>query len=507
MASGCPWSNENYFHISNSNSNSNSTTTTFTTPNPNSSSSSSSNPNPKSNYNSSSSFQSWNFSSLDNRNNDNVDDGFTLAPINYEDNSLIINNSNSNELQQLPSIDSPSLFLPGTPISNSRQDQQIPSPLFLHQGMRSSNRTPQQQHQQLHQSYRTSHSPIPSPDYFHLNFAEQDNQDQPLPPPPSRRPSREQNLPQQFQFREGEQVNQESRDEEILQTQLRRYQEEFNRQRGQIRRREERAQRARRQREEEQSQEEEERNQRREEQRRQREEYCKQRRDRQQREEERSQEEEERSQRREEQRRQRGEERRQQREEERRKREEERQTEVEEAIAQNQRRIPRSSNFIIEEDLAAFDWDSYLSQPDDPNHPFVSRTSSRASGISQASTFIDLTENSSEMPPSRKRKAGLTLPSCRPSKSSKSLSRKPNPTATINSDDVEVVDLAENDNLQEYEAAKAKRQEDLIKQQNHQEATKSVKLVEFQCIICMDNVTDLTITHCGMFSFDLRMFF
>jgi len=68
---------------------------------------------------------------------------------------------------------------------------------------------------------------------------------------------------------------------------------------------------------------------------------------------------------------------------------------------------------------------------------------------------------------------------------------------SIPTENVEVVDLAENDNLQEYEAAKAKRQEDLIKQQNQEEATKPLKLVEFQCIICMDNPTDLTVTHCG----------
>jgi E3 ubiquitin-protein ligase RNF5 len=27
----------------------------------------------------------------------------------------------------------------------------------------------------------------------------------------------------------------------------------------------------------------------------------------------------------------------------------------------------------------------------------------------------------------------------------------------------------------------------------------TVKLGTFQCVICMDDVTDLTVTHCGMF--------
>jgi hypothetical protein len=29
----------------------------------------------------------------------------------------------------------------------------------------------------------------------------------------------------------------------------------------------------------------------------------------------------------------------------------------------------------------------------------------------------------------------------------------------------------------------------------------SIKLGKFQCVICMDDCTDLTVTHCGMFTF------
>jgi len=61
----------------------------------------------------------------------------------------------------------------------------------------------------------------------------------------------------------------------------------------------------------------------------------------------------------------------------------------------------------------------------------------------------------------------------------------------------EMVDLVDIDDDEKYEDFKAKQQAELIKQQQLDEATKPAKLAEFQCIICMDNPTDLTVTHCG----------
>lgn len=70
---------------------------------------------------------------------------------------------------------------------------------------------------------------------------------------------------------------------------------------------------------------------------------------------------------------------------------------------------------------------------------------------------------------------------------------------------VDLVDLSAVDSDEQYnehkakeEALKAKQQADLIREQNQAEANKPVRLAEFQCIICMDNPTDLTVTHCGM---------
>jgi hypothetical protein len=62
-----------------------------------------------------------------------------------------------------------------------------------------------------------------------------------------------------------------------------------------------------------------------------------------------------------------------------------------------------------------------------------------------------------------------------------------------------VVDLSNVEDEAQYEAMKKKEQEEAIRKQNEEEANRPVKLAEFQCIICMDNPTDLTVTHCGMY--------
>lgn len=58
------------------------------------------------------------------------------------------------------------------------------------------------------------------------------------------------------------------------------------------------------------------------------------------------------------------------------------------------------------------------------------------------------------------------------------------------------------DDYATYEAMRAKEQAELIKAQNEAEANKPVKLAAFECIICMSNPTDLTVTHCGMYPLD-----
>jgi predicted transcriptional regulator len=64
--------------------------------------------------------------------------------------------------------------------------------------------------------------------------------------------------------------------------------------------------------------------------------------------------------------------------------------------------------------------------------------------------------------------------------------------------EVEELDMVEIDDDQKLEEFRAQQQADLIKRQNQEKADMPVKLSNFQCIICLDNPTDLTVTHCGM---------
>lgn len=65
---------------------------------------------------------------------------------------------------------------------------------------------------------------------------------------------------------------------------------------------------------------------------------------------------------------------------------------------------------------------------------------------------------------------------------------------------VETVDLTDMDQYEAYETKqrREKREHDALEaQKKKEEAKKSKKLAEFECVICLDNPTDLVITHCG----------
>ena len=144
-----------------------------------------------------------------------------------------------------------------------------------------------------------------------------------------------------------------------------------------------------------------------------------------------------------------------------------------------------------------------ISRSPDPFDEFFTFTPARSpepKNSSRASSVVDLTNTSPEMAPAtRKRKRGAPSGPAPVSTSRKPSPResagRPNPPAGT----ADVVDLVDVEDETQYEAFKAKQQAELIKQQAQDEAKKPIKLAEFQCIICMDNPTDLTVTHCGMF--------
>jgi hypothetical protein len=116
------------------------------------------------------------------------------------------------------------------------------------------------------------------------------------------------------------------------------------------------------------------------------------------------------------------------------------------------------------------------------------------------SSIVDLTESSPvlAMAPSRKRKAD-TPGEGRVNKTPRRATPKRARGTPVKFDlgDAEVVDLVDLDDDTQYEDFRRAQQEELIKQQQKDEANRPMKLAEFQCIVCMDNPTDLTVTHCG----------
>jgi hypothetical protein len=122
------------------------------------------------------------------------------------------------------------------------------------------------------------------------------------------------------------------------------------------------------------------------------------------------------------------------------------------------------------------------------------------------SSVVDLTESSPQpesMPPFPNRKRKADTPgedrSIRPRRETPAKSSCSTPSRKQKVEEADLVDLSAINDEDEYADFKAKQQAELIKQQQEEEANKPVKLAEFQCIICMDNPTDLTVTHCGMF--------
>ena len=140
-----------------------------------------------------------------------------------------------------------------------------------------------------------------------------------------------------------------------------------------------------------------------------------------------------------------------------------------------------------------------------PPRPSATPQSSRAAASGQTtrrSSVVDLTGSPpAEMPPEtrerkRKERGSGSTSEGRPTKLSRLVSKEPK-YSKPKDEDTNVIDLSDFDDGTQYKDFQAKQQAEAIKQQNLDEATRPVKLADFQCIICMDNPTDLTVTHCG----------
>lgn len=131
----------------------------------------------------------------------------------------------------------------------------------------------------------------------------------------------------------------------------------------------------------------------------------------------------------------------------------------------------------------------------------------RSDMTSRTSSIVDLTESSPVMTasqikkrktsgeasevPTKRRKESLTPKKHRASSETSS--------SQLDNNNIEELDLVAIDDDAKYADFRSKQQADLIKQQQEEAANKPVKLAAFQCIICLDNPTDLTVTHCGIY--------
>ncbi|CCU76416.1 hypothetical protein BGHDH14_bgh05326 [Blumeria hordei DH14] len=71
-------------------------------------------------------------------------------------------------------------------------------------------------------------------------------------------------------------------------------------------------------------------------------------------------------------------------------------------------------------------------------------------------------------------------------------------SGSLDQDEIDTVDLRNIETeLQWEEKKKRDAAEIMAKEQSQENKPKLVKLSDFQCIICMDSPTDLTVTHCG----------
>lgn len=120
------------------------------------------------------------------------------------------------------------------------------------------------------------------------------------------------------------------------------------------------------------------------------------------------------------------------------------------------------------------------------------------SSFQDQNDFVDLTAESPVMSqPNRKRKASATAPNpTKREKTSVPISRDSHvKDENIRVDEVDLRDVDDDNDLtkllEQQRVAAVKAQQE--------QASKPLKLSSLQCIICMETMTNITVTHCGEF--------
>lgn len=154
-----------------------------------------------------------------------------------------------------------------------------------------------------------------------------------------------------------------------------------------------------------------------------------------------------------------------------------------------------------------FDFDSFITISSDSGpdrfRPLPCNSERRRSSRS-SSKIIDLTADSPPLASMAKRKLTGAAATAHATKRQRLVAAKSRHTSRASTDapstKIEILDLIDVENYESHETQQKRAQrekEALAVQMAKEEAEKPVRLAQIECVVCLDNPTDLVVTHCG----------
>ena len=166
--------------------------------------------------------------------------------------------------------------------------------------------------------------------------------------------------------------------------------------------------------------------------------------------------------------------------------------------------LPSHFGFAEEESQRSYTPFPRLDTPLQPHSISESRTtsnervitsSSHSPGSDSFNTFVDLTQDSPQMPPSHhKAKTSRTISSSLEDEPFKSVKKRKTGAAASNIEEVDLRDIDSDTDL----ARVLERQRVATVKAQQEEADKPTKLANITCVVCMEEMTNMTATYCGM---------
>ena len=172
--------------------------------------------------------------------------------------------------------------------------------------------------------------------------------------------------------------------------------------------------------------------------------------------------------------------------------------------------LPSHFGFAEEETRRSYTPFPRLDTPPHSHSRSESRTSSNERAIGSSShspesdsfnAFVDLTQDSPKMPPPRRQaKSNKTISRSSSEELLKSVKRRKAGTTATSIEEVDLRDVDSDTDL----ARVLERQRVATVKAQQEEADKPTKLANVTCVVCMEEMTNMTATHCGMVLMCLR---